>query len=120
MTVRLDGNRWWYVTVHGFRSRIVHQRVHALVTLAASDTRAAPGDQVTFAGAIAPSHAGRTVVLQQLGPTGWQSVAQGPLGPTSAFSIPYAFSGEGTYQLRAYLRWGAHNINSYSPAVTSR
>src|SRR6185437_11268142 len=118
MKIRVDGNRWWYVTAHGFRSRTVHQRVQALIGVSASEARAAPGDQVTFAGTVAPSHAGQTVVLQQLGATGWQSVAQGVLGPTSAFSITYAFSGEGTYQLRAYLRWGAHNINSYSPAVT--
>jgi phospholipase C len=116
--VRLDGNRWWYVTARGFRSRTVHQRVRALIGLTASETRAAPGEQVTFAGKVAPSHAGRSVVLQQLSPTGWQSVGQGVLGPTSAFSIGYAFPSEGSYELRAYLRWGAHNINSYSPALT--
>src|SRR5262249_49086731 len=61
MNVRLDGNRWWYVTAHGFRSRTVHQRVQALVGVTASEARAAPGDQVTFAGTVAPSHTGRTV-----------------------------------------------------------
>ncbi len=118
MKVRLDGNRWWYVTAHGFRSRTVHQRVAALITLASSDARAAPGDQVTFTGTVSPSHAGRQVALQQLGSAGWQTVAQGTLDRTSAFSIAYAFPSEGTYQLRTYLSWGAHNINSYSPAVT--
>ena len=58
------------------------------------------------------------MALQQLGSAGWQTVAQGTLDRTSAFSIAYAFPSEGTYQLRTYLSWGAHNINSYSPAVT--
>src|SRR6476659_2930699 len=102
MKVRLDGNRWWYATAHGFRSRTVHQRVAALITLASSDARAAPGDQVTFTGTVSPSHAGRQMALQQLGSAGWQTVAQGTLDRTSAFSIAYAFPSEGTYQLRTY------------------
>ena len=118
MSVGLDGNRWWYVTTHGFRSRTVHQRVQALITLTPSENRAAPGDQVTFTGTVAPSHAGQQVALQLLGATGWQTVAQGPLDQTSAFSINYAFASEADYMLRLYLPWGAHNINSYSPAVT--
>jgi phospholipase C len=118
MSAGVSGNRWWYVTAHGFRSRTVHQRVQALITLIPSETRAAPGDLVAFTGTVAPPHAGAQVALQQLGSTGWQTVAQGPLDPASAFSINYAFSSGGSYQLRLYLPWGAHNINSYSPVVT--
>ncbi len=118
ITVRVNANRWWYVTGHGFRSRTVHQRVQALISLAASETRAAPGDQVSFTGTVAPYHGGRQIVLQELGPSGWQAVAQGTVGGTSAYSISYAFASEGTYQLRAYLPWGAQNINSYSTALT--
>jgi Phosphoesterase family len=117
MSVRLDGNRWWYVTARGLRSRTVHQRVQALITLAPSETKAAPGDQVTFSGSVAPSHPGLQVVLQQLGPLGWQQVGQGGLSGASDFSIGSSFSADGMYQLRAYLRWGKKNINSYSPAV---
>jgi phospholipase C len=72
---------------------------------------------VTFTGSVSPSHAGEQVVLEQLGPTGWQPVAQGVLGASSSFSISYAFTSAGAYQLRAYLRWGARNINSYSAPV---
>jgi len=78
----------------------------------------APGDQVSFTGNVAPSYAGRQIVLDELEPTGWQPVAQGTLDSESAFSIDYSFTTDGTYQLRAYLRWGAHNINSYSTPVT--
>jgi phospholipase C len=118
MTALIDSNRWWYVTTRGLRSRTVHQRVEGLVKLAASATRAAPGDRVAFTGRVAPSHPGEQMVLEQLGPAGWQSVARGHLDAASTFSINYAFRTNGTYQLRAYLRWSAPNINSYSPPVT--
>ncbi|MBV8998672.1 MAG: hypothetical protein JO304_06405, partial [Solirubrobacterales bacterium] len=118
MSVLVDGNRWWYVTARGFRSRTVHQRVQALITLAASEAKAAPGDQVTFVGTVSPSHPGEQIALQQLGSGGWQTVAQGTLTAGSTFSLAYAFPANGTYQLRTYLRWDAHNINSYSTPVT--
>jgi phospholipase C len=117
MSARIDGNRWWYVTARGFRSRTVHQRVRAVITLIPSTTRAAPGDQVTFTGNVSPSHAGDQIALQQFGPAGWQPVAHGVLDRRSRFSIAYTFGAEATYQVRAYLRWGAHNINSYSLAL---
>jgi phospholipase C len=118
MRATIDTNRWWYVTARGLRSHTVHQRVQALITLAASETRAAPGDQVAFTGSVLPSHAGEQMVVEQLGPSGWQPVAQGALSPSSTFSIDYAFAAAGVYQLRAYLRWDAPNINSYSLPVT--
>ena len=92
MKIRLDGNRWWYVTSRGLRSRTVHQRVQALITLAPSQTKAAPGDQVTFSGSVAPAHPGLQVVLQQLGPLGWQQVGQGGLNGASDFSIDSSFA----------------------------
>jgi phospholipase C len=58
------------------------------------------------------------VALEQLGPGGWQPVAQGTVNGSSAFSIDHPFTANGAYELRAYLRWGRNNINSYSPPVT--
>ena len=118
MTARIDSNRWWYVTARELRSRTVHQRVHALVTLAASEMRAAPGDRVAFTGHVAPSRAGQHMVLEVLAPGGWQQVARGKLSSASAFSVSYAFAADGNYQLRAYLPWSARNINSYTPPLT--
>jgi phospholipase C len=117
LTVVLDGNRWWYVTARGFRSRTVHQRVASLITLASSETRAAPSDEVTFSGSVSPPHSGQQLTLQELGPTGWQPVAQGTLDGASTFSVDYAFTTDGTYQLRAFLLGGKHNIDSHSPTV---
>src|SRR5271166_7142011 len=115
---RIDTNRWWYVTARGYRSATVHQRVADDITLAASQTLVAPGDQVVFTGGAVPSHSGEQVVLQALGPGGWKPVAQGRLNRSSRFSLGYAFPALGTYQLRLYLRWNAANINSYSAPVT--
>jgi phospholipase C len=72
---------------------------------------------VAFSGQVTPRHRGQRIVLQQLGAGGWQQVAQGSLNGSSAFSINHAFAASGSYQVRAYLRWGRNNINSYSPAV---
>jgi phospholipase C len=58
------------------------------------------------------------VALQQLGPAGWQTVAQGRIGSGSVFSIAYTFATAGTYPLRAYLAGARKNIDSSSPAVT--
>jgi phospholipase C len=121
MSAQIATNRWWYVTSHGFRSATVHQRVAAVISVVPSATKAAPGDQLSFAGTVTPAHAGQQVVLQQLGPAGWQPVAQGNIGPASSFSVNYAFPADatdGSYQLRTYLPWGPDNINSYSPPVT--
>ncbi|HTX12923.1 MAG TPA: alkaline phosphatase family protein [Solirubrobacteraceae bacterium] len=117
LTVALNGNRWWYVTARRFRSRTVHQRVASLITLASSETRAAPNDLLTFSGSVSPSHAGEQLTLQELEPGGWQAVAQGSLDGASTFSLGYALTTDGTYELRAYLQGAKHNIDSYSPAV---
>jgi phospholipase C len=117
MTARIDAGRWWYVTAHGWRSHIVQQGVRALVTLASSATRAAPGDQVTFTGGVAPSHAGQQILLEQLGSAGWRAVARGSLGRSSTVSINYAFPANGIDEVRARLPRDAHNVASYSSAV---
>jgi hypothetical protein len=68
ISAQISTNRWWYVTSRGFRSDTVHQRVAAVITVAQSATRAAPGDQVSITGNVAPAHPGNQLVLQQLGP----------------------------------------------------
>ena len=91
ITVRLDGNRWWYVTSRGFRSRTVHQRVQALITLAASEVKAAPGDQVTFTGqrvARPPSRADRVAAtrVRRAGRRSRRAASTGP--PTTRSATP--------------------------------
>jgi phospholipase C len=119
ITARIvDTNRWWYVTSGRLRSHNVYHGVRALVTLGASETRAVPGDQVTFTGSVSPSHAGQAASLELLGSSGWQTVARGTLTSASSFSINYTVSTEGTDQLRLYVPWDSRNVNSYSAPIT--
>ena len=106
MSARIDGNRWWYVTAQGFRSRTVHQRVPALITLAASaDARGArrSGHVHRQRLTVARGRADRAAAARTRR-AGSPSRRAG-IGPASSFSIDYAFAGDGAYQLRAYLRW---------------
>ena len=96
----------------------MHQRVAELAAVGASETRAAPDDLVTFSGGVFPARRGQRVVLQQLGPGGWHQIAQGSLGRGPSFSLVHSFATDGTYQLRAYMPWGADNINSYTAPVS--
>jgi phospholipase C len=119
ITARIvNTNRWWYVTAKGLRSHTVYHGVRALISLAPSETRAVPGDRVTFTGGVSPSHAGRSVWLEQLGSSGWQPIARGALSSRSTFSMSYVFTAQAVDQLRMYLPWDRENVNSYSPPVT--
>jgi phospholipase C len=95
----------------------VDVRTTIAVTLASSETRVVPGHHVTLTGSVWPAHAGQRVVLEQLGPSGWQPIADANLGRTSTFSIEHRFTTNGTYQLRAYLSSDAANAHSYSPPL---
>jgi len=127
MSSRLRVNFWLWlvlllalgaaVAVWSPATRSLHQRVRAVIGLAASSSRAVPGGRVVFGGRVSPSHAGRQIVLEVLGPDGWRPVARGRLDRSSRFSIGYVFSGAGVYRVRAYLRWGAQSFNSYSPVA---
>ncbi|HEY2652607.1 MAG TPA: alkaline phosphatase family protein, partial [Solirubrobacteraceae bacterium] len=115
---RIESNRWWYVTARGFHSRTVYERVGAVVTLASSEVRAAPGDSVAYTGMVTPSHPGEQVILEQLGSGGWQPVGKGTLDRYSSYSITYALTNSGTYQLRVHFPADRNNISSYAPPVT--
>src|SRR5436190_5259370 len=67
---RADGvvttNRNWFVVVDGRRSRIVHERVFALVTInGPTNTDLVTGLPVTFYRQVSPPHAGPRVLLQR-------------------------------------------------------
>jgi hypothetical protein len=59
-------NRSWFVReagVHGVHSRTIHERVAALVSLAASTDNADTRTPITFSGHVTPPHAGQPVFL---------------------------------------------------------
>src|SRR5436309_1905174 len=77
MRTQPDTNRQWYVTARGLRSRVVTQRVQALVTLAASSTAVVPDRSVVLIGAVSPTHAGQRVLLEQRSAVGgWRLIAR--------------------------------------------
>ncbi len=111
-------NRAWYVVSGRLRSRTLHQRVHARVTLTASQTTAATGERVTLSGHVNPSHRGERILLQQLFGHRWVTVARPRLDRRSGFRIVHTFARNGNPQVRAVLPGDERNIRSYSPVVS--
>jgi phospholipase C len=97
--------------------KTVLERVHANVTLAASDPRPAPGERLTFTGYVSPSYAGRQITLQQRTGARWRTMTHVRLGRGSKYNVRWTFSRNQTPQLRAFLQGGDRNGASYSPAV---
>lgn len=117
-------NRGWYVTAPGAKgvhSRTVHERVAALVSLAASVTSGETGQPVVFSGNVSPNHAGEAVLLQQQVGTGaadWKTLASAVIGPGSDYTIPYRFRIPGAHALRVRFPGDRRDIAAMSDPVT--
>jgi phospholipase C len=119
---RADGvvttNRQWYVVAGGHFSHVIHESVHALVTLNASDSAPTVGEHVTFSGHVTPSHAGQRVSLELLsGGKGWRAIARPRLDSASDYSAATTFQSVGPVQLRTVLGGDSRNIRSNSPLL---
>jgi hypothetical protein len=117
-------NSTWYVTTRDrltgreLRSPTLAQQVSALVTLSSSATKVSPGELVTLAGNVTPSHAGQQVLLEQNTGGTWQVIAQPRLNGASDYVAAQQFGYEGVVYLRVVLPADRRNILSYSPVVT--
>ena len=114
-------NRSWFVRGPGFtHSRTVHERVAALVSLAASSSSGITRHPIIFSGHLTPDHTGEPVLLQvQKGSSNnWRTLKRGVVGPGSNYQIPYAFRIPGAYDLRALFRGDSRNIAASSDDVT--
>ncbi len=101
------------------RSRRIHQRVHALVTLNSPTGNPTAGEPVAFSGAVTPSHAGEHVRLELLGASGWHADRDAPARLGTPASRPTTRSRRpGTCRLRAVLPADARNIRSTSMPLT--
>ena len=92
----VETNRSWFVRLGGtpsVHSRTVHERVAALVSLAASSNTAVTRHPVTFTGHCHPEPRVRACCLQeQIGSSDdWKTLKSGRLGPGSNYSIAYAW-----------------------------
>ncbi|MEA2354619.1 MAG: hypothetical protein QOD61_748 [Solirubrobacteraceae bacterium] len=127
---RADGvvtsNRNWYVRSVGARSRTIHERVFALVTLNGppdgSTLVTGKANRVTFTGTVSQPHpAGDTVVLQRqsaaAGGDDWRTIDRGRVTAGGTFSIAHAFVNPGDANIRALVRRTSRNLASPSSVL---
>jgi len=114
-------NRSWYVRGPGFtHSHTVHERVAALVSLAASTASGDTRHPVVFSGHVTPDHAGDQVLLQVNSGSGdeWRTIKSGRIGPGSNYQISAAFRTPGARDVRVVLPADARNIRTASDPVS--
>lgn len=123
---RADGvvrtNRNWFVKVGNKRSRVVHEKVFAELTLAASPAPYLTNHPITFAGTVTPPgvHVGERVLLQvQQGVNGdrWKNIDRGLIGAGGAFVIKHRFRQPDERTLRVVLRKDRWNLRSESSPI---
>jgi hypothetical protein len=114
-------NRSWFVRgPSSSHSRTVHERVQALVSIAASTTTADTTQPITFTGAVSPIHRFQRVALQQqVGASDdWKTIKSGFLNGNSTYSITYRWRVPGDRDVRVVLGGDPRNIRSESDALT--
>jgi hypothetical protein len=114
-------NRSWFVRGPGLtHSRTVHERVAALVSLAASGQSGTTRHPITFSGHLTPDHAGSVVLLQvQKGSSDdWMTLTRGVVGSDSNYQIAYAWRTAGARDVRVLFRGDARNTPSASDPVS--
>lgn len=118
----VDTNRDWFVRSAGVRSRTVHEKVQAIVSLDDSATTAVTNQPVTFTGHVTPGRFGERVVLQrQIGGDGgrWVRVngTQRRTAPDGTFRIVHRFRVADTYTLRIRFLGDRMNLPDTSDSV---
>jgi phospholipase C len=114
---RVDSNRSFFVRVAGKRSRVVHQRVKALVTLDASDRFPMRHERVVLRGHVTPYYAGRHVLLERRMHGRWRVVARPRVHGGSNFFSRRAFARNGSFRFRAILPGSRRNLRSRSQTL---
>jgi phospholipase C len=110
-------NARWYASARGVKSRMVTQRVHAVVSLVSSNTVPVPGDRLVLSGSVAPAHGGQRVLIERLMPGGWRVLSRPRLGRRSSFAFAQRFW-RGQLRLRAVLAADPRNVGSASPGLS--
>jgi hypothetical protein len=113
----VDTNREWFVRGPGTtHSRTVHERVDALVSLAASSASGLTRHPIVFSGHVTPDHTGGVVALQQQKGSSddWHTIKVARIGAGSNYTISHAWRVPGAYDVRVKFRGDARN----TPAVS--
>ncbi len=105
-------NRSWFVHGPGFtHSRTVHERVAALVSLAASGVDGLTRHAIVFSGHVTPDHRGSVVWLQQQNASGngWRNLGKTVVGAGSNYQVSHAWRVPGAYTLRVLFTGDPRN-----------
>jgi hypothetical protein len=114
-------NRDWFVRGPvDSHSRTVHERVSALVSLAANSTATDTAHPIVFTGTVTPNHAHERVFLQeqQGSSDDWHTLASARLDPSSNYSLAYRWKRPGVRDVRVLFRGDDRNIRGASDPVT--
>jgi hypothetical protein len=117
----VDTNRNWFVRGPGLtHSRTVHERVAALVSLAASSATGSTRHPIVFSGHVTPGHAGGVVVLQQQRGTSddWRTIGRTAVGAGSDYQISHSWRVPGSYNVRVRFAADARNTAAASDPVS--
>jgi len=113
----VDTNREWFVRGPGTtHSHTVHERVDALVSLAASSAGGLTRHPIVFSGHVTPDHRGGVVALQQQKGSSddWHTIKAARIGPGSNYTISHAWRVPGAYDVRVKFRGDARNTSAVS------
>lgn len=116
----VDTNREWFVRGVGgnrfLHSHTVHERVDALVSLAASSAGGLTRHPIVFSGHVTPDHTGGVVALQQQKGSSddWHTIKVARIGPGSNYTISHAWRVPGAYDVRVKFRGDARNTSAVS------
>lgn len=116
----VDTNREWFVRGVGgnrfLHSRTVHERVDALVSLAASSAGGLTRHPIVFSGHVTPDHTGGVVALQQQKGSSddWHTIKVARIGAGSNYTISHAWRVPGAYDVRVKFRGDARNTRAVS------
>ncbi len=127
----VETNRSWFVRGPGLtHSRTVHERVAALVTLAASASSGTTGHALVFSGHVTPLHGGERVLLQVQKGSGddWATLASARLtfvgshtnpggANPSTYEISYAWRTPGERNVRVLFPGDSRNTAGASDPV---
>lgn len=93
--------------------------VRDVVSLTPSSPTAVVGQQITFDGTVSPDKAGHAVYLERLGGDGnWHVVEVRQIRNDSTYSLPWTFGQVGTFQFRARVPGGPHDVSGVSAPVS--
>lgn len=114
-------NRNWFVRGPGLtHSDTIHERVAAVVSLAASAPSGLTRHQLMFSGHVNPHHEGEVVALQQqIGSSDdWKTIKRGVIGAGSNYNIAYAWRVPGARTVRVRFGGDARNVAGSSDPVS--